>query len=217
MRRLTVKVFVGLAVSLTMCKRKEGPPGPPGPPGPAGRDLTRPQEGFIEGTARGKDNSGNPFNISFRYTYYYGPSGIALLSGANELQISFAREDEKGIGNIGISFTYSRSNGQINDLQLSGVAADISTSPVRIYNVQQIPSINLANYPGTSQNLSNIQISGDTLITGNFTYIRPAYTPPNINIPGIDLSSLANPHPDTVSGRFSIRLTPIVSYGRQGQ
>lgn len=199
---------------LITCKRKEGPQGPAGPPG---KDLVRPQQGFIEGNARGKDNSGNPFDFSFRYTYHYGPPGTAEYVGNDLLRISFSREDEKGIGNISMSFRYNRSNGQISELNLSGIAADANSSPVKTYTIQIIPRIQPAGYPGTSQSITNVQISGDTLITGDFRYIRPAYNPPGISIPGVDLSALENPHPDTVYGRFSIKLIPIVSYGRQGR
>lgn len=197
-------LIAGLIALLTDCRGKQGPEGPQGPQGPAGQDLVRPQQGFIEGVARGKDNNGNAFEIPFRYTYYTANPGTATRRGADTLVIQFSREDSLGIGNLTISFRYRRSNGQISNITLSGTAADITVVPIPTYNVQQIPADPLGLYSGTSETISNVQVVGDTLVSGEFRYIRPA-----TNLPAI-----TNTHADTVSGRFSVRIMPTISYGR---
>lgn len=207
---------IGIVISFVIvsCRGKQGPVGPQGPPGPAGQNYVRPQDGFIEGVATGKDQSGTPFRIPFRYTYYAGSPGQALRRGADTLSIEFSREDSLGIGSLYFSFTLRRSTLQASGINMTGTAADISTSPVPTFRIQVFPSVGLAAYPGTSQTLSNIQLRGDTLIKGEFRFIRPSYNPPPISIPGIDFSAIANAHPDTVTGRFEVRLVPIISYGR---
>lgn len=205
-------LIAGLIALLTDCRGKQGPEGPQGPQGPAGQDLVRPQQGFIEGVARGKDNNGNAFNIPFRYTYYTANPGTATRRGADTLDIEFSREDSLGIGNLTISFRYQRSNGQTSNVDISGVAANISASPIPTHEIQTQPSINVPGYSslGTSQVVTNVQISGDTVVSGDFRFIRPQISQPPVPIPGVS----ANSHPDTVTGRFSIRLVPVISYGR---
>ncbi|MCX7763991.1 MAG: hypothetical protein N2253_03735 [Bacteroidia bacterium] len=206
--------IAGVLIAFISCRGKQGPEGPQGPPGPAGQNYVRPQNGFIEGVAIGKDQSGTPFRIPFRYTYYAGSPGQALRRGADTLNIEFSREDSLGIGNLSFSFTLRRSTLQASSINMTGTAADISTSPVPTFRIQVVPPLPPASYPGTSQTISNIQLRGDTLITGEFRFIRPSYTPPPIPVPGIDFSAIANAHPDTVTGRFEVRLVPIISYGR---
>lgn len=204
MHKHPLLLTAGLLALLAGCRGKQGPEGPQGPQGPAGQDLVRPQQGFIEGVARGRDNSGAAFNIPFRYTYYTGAPGTATRRGADTLDIAFQREDSLGIGNLSISFTYRRSNGQTSGVDISGVAADISATPIPTHAFQPIPPVSALGYPGTSQTITNVQLSGDTVVSGEFRFIRPT-----TSLPGI-----TNTHADTVSGRFSVRLSPVVSYGR---
>lgn len=201
--------FAGLAaLSLVdiSCRGKEGPQGPQGPQGPAGKDLIRPQQGYIEGTARGKDNGGNAFTIPFRYTYYYS-LGTYRATGTNTWQIDFSRADSLAIGELSFSFQWDQSNNTVSNLSISGTAANISQSPTPTYNVQILPSIPSV-FPGTSQSLSDIALSGDTL-KGRFQYIRPTYN----NVPGLG----TNTHPDTVEGTFSVRLVRTQSYNRESR
>ncbi|MCX8112946.1 MAG: hypothetical protein N3E49_07125 [Bacteroidia bacterium] len=214
MRKLCNASCIALLTLLTLsCRGKQGPEGPQGPPG---QNLVRPQQGFIEGVARGRDQNGTPFNIPFRYTYYAGNPGEVLRRGADTLDIQFDREDSLGIGRLSFSLILKRSTSQASVSQLSGVIANINASPIPTFSVQAIPQVSIAQYPGTTQTVTGVQISGDTLLIGDFTFIRPQYTPPNFPIPGLDLSALANAHPDTVTGRFSVRLLPIIRYGRAG-
>lgn len=208
--------LIAFILTLVGCRGKRGPEGPPG------RDLTRPQDGFIEGTARGKDNAGNAFHIPFRYTYHFGNPGTAVRVNANTLRIEFGRWDELGIGYMNISFTYNRTTREASDIQISGIAADISQKPIPAHSfgtVSAVPPTPSPGtiYPGTTQRLTNIQLEGDTVLTADFEFIRPQFTSPPIPIPGLDLSAFENTHPDTVRGRLSVRLLPVVSYGRQGQ
>jgi hypothetical protein len=186
------------------CRGKEGPQGPPGPQGPAGQDLTRPQNGYIEGRARGKDNGGNPFDIPFRYTYYFS-LGTYRFIGPDSLRIEFKRGDSTGVGSLDLSFNWGRRSNTVTDVSIEGTAADISRSPVPTYGVNVLPAVPLLNFPGTSQSVSNLSLSGDTL-RGSFQYVRPSYN----NIPGIG----TNTHPDTVSGTFLIKLVQVRSYNR---
>lgn len=186
------------------CRGKEGPQGPQGPQGPAGQDLVRPRQGFIQGVARGKDNGGNPFNISFSYSFYTASPGTWQATGQSTRDLDFTREDSLGVGYLSLSFRYDASNQQVSNLTIDGVAADISRYPVPTYTIQQLPPI--PNFfPGTTQQISNLTISGDS-VKGSFRYIRPSYN----NIPGIG----TNTHADTVDGTFSVKLLQTVSFGR---
>lgn len=188
------------------CKGKEGPQGPPGPQGPqgpAGQDLVLPRQGFIRGTARGKDNGGNPFNISFSYSFAFSP-GTWRSIDANTKEFQFERSDSLGISYLSFSFQHNSTNNSVSNVSIEGQAADISTTPVPTYNVQVLPAAP-PFFPGTTQQVSSFTISGDS-ISGRFLYIRPSYN----NIPGVG----ANTHPDTVEGTFGVRLVPIRSYGR---
>jgi hypothetical protein len=166
--------------------------------------LVRPQQGSIQGTARGKDNNGNAFTIPFRYTYYYGTSGTVQAIDTNTREFSFTREDSLGLGNISLTFRYNASNQSVSNVTIDGVAADISQQPAPTYTIQQLPSVPNV-FPGTTQNISNVVYAGDS-VTGRLLYIRPSYN----NVPGIG----TNTHPDTVEATFSIRVLPIRSYGR---
>nr|BAL55280.1 hypothetical protein HGMM_F25B04C23 [uncultured Bacteroidetes bacterium] len=205
--RLLSILAVGMAFSLVVsCRGKEGPQGPQGPQGPAGKDLVRPQQGYIQGVARGKDNGGNPFTISFRYSFYLSSPGTWQNIDATTREFSFQREDSLGIGYLNLSFRYNTSNNQASNVTVDGVAADLSQSPIPTYTIQQLPSVP-GFFSGTTQTVSNVQFSGDSL-TGRLTYIRPSYN----NVPGIG----TNTHPDTVEATFAVRLQPIISYGRIG-
>jgi len=207
MRSLITGLAVILLSSWMMwsCRGKEGPQGPPGPQGPAGQDLTRPQNGYIEGRARGKDNGGNPFDIPFRYTYYFS-LGTYRFIGPDSLRIEFERGDSTGIGSLSLSFNWGRRSNTVTNVSIEGTAADISQSPVPTYTVNVLPAIPPPiNFPGTSQSVSNLSLSGDTL-RGSFQYVRPSYN----NIPGIG----TNTHPDTVSGTFMVKLVQVRSYNR---
>jgi hypothetical protein len=196
-----------MAATLFSCRGKEGPQGPAGPQGPQGnpgQDLTRPQDGFIEGTARGKDNAGNNFNIPFRYTYYFG-LGTYRTASANTLEIIFDRFDSLGVGSLSFSFQWNQSNNNVSSLSIDGVAANIAQSPAPTYNVETLPSIGTF-FAGTTQTISNLSLSGDTL-QGRFQYIRPTYN----NVPGIG----TNTHPDTVSGTFKVRLIRTQRFNRE--
>jgi hypothetical protein len=210
--RLLITVLTVILLSSWMmwsCRGKEGPQGPPGPQGPAGpqgppgQDLTRPQNGYIEGRARGKDNGGNPFDIPFRYTYYFS-LGTYRFIGPDSLRIEFERGDSTGIGSLSLSFNWGRRSNTVTDVTIEGTAADISQSPVPTYTVSTLPALPPL-FPGTSQSVSNLSLSGDTL-RGSFQYVRPSYN----NIPGIG----TNTHPDTVSGTFLIKLVQVRSYNR---
>jgi len=205
MRSLITVLPVILLSSWMMwsCRGKEGPQGPPGPQGPAGQDLTRPQNGYIEGRARGKDNSGNPFDIPFRYTYYFS-LGTYRFIGPDSLRIEFERGDSTGIGSLSLSFNWGRRSNTVSAVTIEGTAADISQSPVPTYTVNTLPAVP-SLFPGTSQSVSNLSLSGDTL-RGSFQYVRPSYN----NIPGIG----TNTHPDTVSGTFMVKLVQVRSYNR---
>ncbi len=186
------------------CRGKEGPQGPVGPQGPAGQDLTRPQNGYIEGRARGKDNGGTSFNIPFRYTYY-SSLGTYRVVGPDSFSISFERLDSLGIGSLSFSFSWGRNSNGIANLNISGTAADPSQTPVPTYDVTTIPAVPLF-FSGTTQSLSNLSLSGDTL-RGSFQYIRPSYN----NVPAFG----TNTHPDTVAGTFVVKLVPERRYNRQ--
>ncbi|MCS7297716.1 MAG: hypothetical protein RMK19_00330 [Bacteroidia bacterium] len=207
MQRISLLMGAGICAFLLSCRGKQGPEGPQGPPG---RDLVRPQQGFIEGVARGKDESGNAFSIPFRYTYYFGAPGEAQRVDANTLSIAFYREDSLGVGNLSISFTYNRNNRQASDVTLSGLAANATVSPIPVYTIQLRPEV--GGFAGTSQSVTNLELSGDTLISGEFSFINPQFNPP-LPVPGFS----PNTYPDTVRGRFSVRLIPIISYGRGAQ
>jgi hypothetical protein len=180
------------------CRGKEGPQGPPG------RDFTRPQNGYIEGRARGKDNGGNLFDIPFRYTYYFS-LGTYRFIGPDSLRIEFERGDSTGVGSLGLSFNWGRRSNTVTDVSIEGTVADISQSPVPTYTVNVLLGNPLLNFPGTSQSVSNLSLSGDTL-RGSFRYVRPSYN----NIPAIG----TNTHPDTVSGTFMVKLVQVRSYNR---
>jgi hypothetical protein len=199
---LVVALLIGWAA--WSCRGKEGPQGPQGPQGPAGQDLTRPQNGYIEGRARGKDNSGNAFNIPFRYTYYFS-LGTYRLIGPDSLQIEFERGDSAGIGSLSLSFRWGRRSNTVGGVNISGTAADISQSPVPTYDVATLPAVP-SFFPGTTQSVRNLSLSGDTLRV-EFEYIRPSYN----NVPGIG----TNTYPDTVSGTFLVKLVQVRSYNRQ--
>ncbi len=202
-------LITGLAIILLFswmmwsCRGKEGPQGPPGPQGPAGQDLTRPQNGYIEGRARGKDNRCNPFDIPFRYTYYFS-LGTYRFIGPDSLRIEFERGDSTGIGSLSFSFNWGRRSNTVTNVTIEGTAADISQSSVPTYriNILTIPPLNL---PVTSQSVSNLSLSGDTL-RGSFQYVRPRYD----SISGIG----TNTWPDTVSGTFLVKLVQVRSYDR---
>lgn len=199
---LVVALLIGWAA--WSCKGKEGPQGPQGPQGPAGQDLTRPQNGYIEGRARGKDNGGNAFNIPFRYTYYFS-LGTYRLIGPDSLQIEFERGDSAGIGSLSLSFRWGRRSNTVGGVNINGTAADISQSPVPTYDVTTLPAVP-SFFSGTTQSVRNLSLSGDTL-RGEFEYIRPSYN----NVPGIG----TNTYPDTVSGTFLVKLVQVRSYNRQ--
>ncbi len=193
MRSLIIVLAVILLSSWMMwsCRGKEGPQGPPG------QDLTRPQNGYIEGRARGKDNGGNPFDIPFRYTYYFS-LGTYRFIGPDSLQIEFERGDSTGIGSLSLSFNWGRRSNTVTNVTIEGTAADISQSPVPTYRVNVLPTI-------TSQSVSNLSLSGDTL-RGSFRYVRPSYN----NVPLVG----TNTHPDTVSGTFMVKLVQVRTYNR---
>jgi len=195
---LVVALLIGWAA--WSCKGKEGPQGPQGP---AGQDLTRPQNGYIEGRARGKDNGGNAFDIPFRYTYYFS-LGTYRLIGPDSLQIEFERGDSAGIGSLSLSFRWGRRSNTVGGVNINGTAADISQSPVPTYDVTTLPAVP-SFFSGTTQ-VRNLSLSGDTL-RGEFEYIRPSYN----NVPGIG----TNTYPDTVSGTFLVKLVQVRSYNRQ--
>lgn len=203
--RTTSLLLASLLVgALLSCRGKEGPQGPQGPQGPAGQDLVRPRQGVIQGTARGRDNDGNAFNIPFSYSFYLGSPGTWRNVDANTREYSFRREDSLGIGFVELTFRHNASNNQISNLTIDGIAANSSDRPVPTYPITQLPSV--PNFfPGTTQTISNIAFSGDSL-SGRFTYIRPAYN----NVPGVG----TNTHADTVEGSFSVRLVPIRTYNR---
>jgi hypothetical protein len=188
------------------CRGKEGPQGPPGPPG---QGLTRPQNGYIEGRARGKDNDGNPFDISFRYTYYSSLGTYRFIEPDN-LQIEFERGDSAGIGSLSLSFNWDRINDAVTNVLINGTVADISQSPVPTYTVNVLPAVPLFNFPGTSQSVSNLSLSGDNL-RGSFQYVRPSYN--TVSIPGVGTIP-GNTYPDTVSGTFVVKLAHVHSYNR---
>lgn len=190
------------------CRGKEGPQGPQGPQGPAGQDLTRPQNGYIEGRARGKDNSGNSFNIPFRYTYYFS-LGTYRVVGPDSFQIEFARAESLGIGRLSFSFSWGRNTNRVADATIGGTIADPSQNPVPTYEVRTLPAV--LGFPGTTQSLSNLSLSGDTL-RGNFQYIHPSHN--RINIPGV-IDIEANNHPDTVEGSFLVKLVRERRYNRE--
>ncbi len=206
--RSLVRLHAVILLSFWMmwsCRGKEGPQGPPGPQGPAGQDLTRPQNGYIEGRARGKDNGGNPFDIPFRYTYYFSLSTYRFI-GPDSLRIEFERGDSTGIGSLSLSFNWGRRSNTVTDVSIEGTAADISQSPVPTYTVNVLPAIPPpVNFQGTSQSVSNLSLSGDTL-RGSFRYVRPSYN----NVPLVG----TNTHPDTVSGTFLVKLVQVRSYNR---
>ena len=85
---LVVALLIGWAA--WSCRGKEGPQGP------AGQDLTRPQNGYIEGRARGKDNGGNAFNIPFRYTYYFSLGTYRLIGPDSLLKLTLSGEIAPG-------------------------------------------------------------------------------------------------------------------------
>lgn len=201
---LVVALLIGWAA--WSCRGKEGPQGPQGPQGPAGQDLTRPQNGYIEGRARGRDNGGNAFNIPFRYTYYFS-LGTYRFIGPDSLRIEFERGDSTGIGSLSLSFNWGRRSNTVTNVTIEGTAADISQSPVPTYGVNVLAAIPPpVNFQGTSQSVSNLSLSGDTL-RGSFQYVRPSYN----NVPLIG----TNTHPDTVSGTFLVKLVQVRSYNRQ--
>ncbi len=187
------------------CKGKEGPQGPPGPQGPqgpAGQDLVLPQQGFIRGEAKGKDNSGSPFDFSFSYSFAFSP-GTWRSINATTKEFEFGRGDSLGIGYLSFSFQHNSTNNTVSNVSIEGQAADISTRPVPTYNVQVIPAVP-GFFPGTTQQITDLTVNGDS-ISGKFLYIRPSYNVPNIG---------TNTHPDTVEGTFGVRLVPTRSYGR---
>ncbi len=207
---LVVAFLIGWAA--WSCRGKEGPQGPSGPQGPqgpAGQDLTRPQNGYIEGRARGKDNGGNPFDIPFRYTYYFSLGTYSFI-GPDSLQITFERGDSTGIGSLSLSFNWWRRSNTVTDESINGTVADISQSPVPTYAVSTLSAFPLLNFPGTSQSVSNLSLSGDTL-RGSFQYVRPSYN--TTFIPNVGTIP-ANTHPDTVSGTFMVKLVRARSYNR---
>ncbi|MCX7606156.1 MAG: hypothetical protein N2170_02660 [Bacteroidia bacterium] len=205
MRNLVLPTAIALmAVLLWSCRGKEGPQGPVGPQGPAGEDLVRPRQGYIRGTARGRDNNGASFNFSFSYSFYLSSPGIWRSIDANTREFSFSREDSLGIGSLSLTFRHDASNNTISNLSLGGTAADISSQPVPTYSIQQLPSVP-GFFSGTTQTVSNLVITGDS-ISGQFTYIRPAYN----NVPGVG----TNTHADTVEGSFAVKLIPTRNYGR---
>ncbi len=195
--------MLAMSVVATNCRGKEGPQGPQGP---SGADLVRPQQGFIEGIARGRDNSGNAFNIPFRYTYYFS-LGTYRSTGTNTWQFDFSRADSLGIGELSFSFQWNQSNNSVSNLTINGTAANITQSPTPTYDVQTLPNIPNV-FPGTSQTVSNLALNNDTL-TGRFEYIRHSYN----NVPSFG----TNTHADTVEGTFSIKLVRTQSYNRLGQ
>lgn len=178
------------------CRGKEGPQGP------AGQDLTRPQNGYIEGRARGKDNSGNSFNIPFRYTYYYFNPGTYQLIGPDSFQIDFERAESLGIGSLSFSFKWGR-NG-VADVAINGTIADPSQNPVPTYEVVTLHAAD-GLFQLTPQSLSNLFLSGDTL-RGSFQYVHLPHNRIDINVGPIKINVEANNHPDTVEGSFLIKL-----------
>ena len=100
----------------------------------------------------------------------------------------------------------------MTDVSIDGTAADIfSQPPVPTYGVNVLPAIPPPlSFPGTSQSVSNLSLSGDTL-RGSFQYVRPSYN--TIFIPGVGTIP-GNTHPDTVSGTFVVKLVQVRSYNR---
>jgi hypothetical protein len=98
----------------------------------------------------------------------------------------------------------------VTDVSIEGTAADISQSPVPTYTVNVLPAVPLLNFPGTSQSVSNLSLSGDTL-RGSFQYVRPSYN--TVSIPNFGTIP-GNTHPDTVSGTFLVKLVQARSYNR---
>jgi hypothetical protein len=186
------------AFLLWSCRGKEGPQGPQGPQGPSGQNLTRTQQGYIRGTVKGRDQSTNqPFNLSFDYTYvpiWYGniPGTWSIMQGTQDtLEIFLAREGEKS-GQIDLSLLWNRRN---NSTVVTSIGADIaavSNNALNKYNFYYG-----FGSPDTAY-ATNIQVTGDSVITGRLTYIRRSKTPP-----------------DTLSAEFSSRIFRAISYQRQ--
>jgi hypothetical protein len=198
--RSLVRLHAVILLSFWMmwsCRGKEGPQGPPGPPG---QGLTRPQNGYIEGRARGKDNDGNPFDIPFRYTYYSSLGTYRFIEPDN-LQIEFERGDSAGIGSLSLSFNWDRISDAVTNVLINGTVAEISQSPVPTYTVNVLPGVPFLNFPGTSQSVSNLSLSRDTL-RGSFQYVRPSYN--TVSIPGVGTIP-GNTHP---AGRLKNRGNP---------
>ncbi|MCS7163138.1 MAG: hypothetical protein NZ958_07440 [Bacteroidia bacterium] len=214
MRWHTVFILATTSFLSWACRGKEGPAGPPG------RDLSRPQQGFVEGTARGKDEAGNPFDIRFRYTYYPQNSGTWRVVSGSVRELTFTRQDSLGIGSITFTLRYDASNNQVTVTGLSGVAADISQKPVPTHSFQIIPRLDTTIFgfpirvPGTTQEVSDFTFSGDN-IQGKFRFIRPQYERPSGLPPqAANLLPPNNQHPDTIVGSFSISLTEVRPFNR---
>ncbi|MCS6789715.1 MAG: hypothetical protein NZ580_01845 [Bacteroidia bacterium] len=205
MRKVTALLIPTTLLFVWSCRGKQGPQGPQGPQGNPGRDLTRPQQGYIEGRARGKDNAGNAFDFTFRYSYYFAvPGAIQALSG-NIREIFFERSDSAGLGNISIRFRFNPSNNQTSDVTIEGNAVELRGNTVSAYALEYY--LNAPGLPRVTREIRNVRLLGDTACTGEFVYIRETGG-------GMIPNTPSNTHPDTVSGTFNVKLLPVRSYGR---
>ena len=210
MRKVPVRLWALLAVFGAMllwnCRGKEGPQGPAGPQGPvgpqgpAGQDLTRIREGYIRGTVKGRDTIRNQnFQLDFDYTYipvWSGYPGYSMPESGqpDTIEISLSREGEM-VGSLSIDLRHRRSNNTTWVSSLYGNILAISGSTASEYNV----SYN-ALFSTDTAYVTNINLSGDTLITGRLTYIKRTKS-----------------IPDTLVADFSSRLLRVIYYQRQAR
>lgn len=196
-----VSVLIGLSAGVWSCRGKEGPQGPPGP---AGQNLTWPQQGYIEGEARGKDNDGTPFVIPFHYVYHYGLPGTwePNPNDSNVVDISIQRHDGAGAGYFQISFSYDKQNRRVCTTSLcplpyiSATITDVSQRPT-------VPVYYLSYTPTRDSVQIQVQSFSEQGITGRIMYISPA-----------DTLNTNNRYADTVTANFSVELVRLRRYQR---
>ncbi len=201
MRNLSMRIWALLAVLgaslLWNCRGKEGPAGPQGP---AGQNLTRSQEGYIRGTAKGRDITRNQdFQLSFNYTYV--PTWISIpgtwtpqSNDLDTIQISLSREGERG-GYMNIVLEHKKSTNTTWVTNLGGDLLDISSNSASRYNLRYYSS-----FSQDTAYVTSLTLRGDTLVSGQLVYVKRSKTPA-----------------DTATVEFSSRIYRLIPYQRQGQ
>jgi len=202
MRYISLRLWALLAVFgaslLWNCRGKEGPQGPQGPEGPAGQNLTRIQEGYIRGTVKGRDTVQNQnFQLNFDYDYlpvWFGYPGYwhPVPGQPDTIEIGLAREGEKG-GSVSITLYHRQSTNTSWVDNFNASVLEISGSAASEYNANYYSA-----FSADTAYVTNVNLSGDTLITGRLTYIRRTKS-----------------IPDTLVADFSSRLLRIIYYQRQ--